>query len=419
LAEKEKLRKEKEAEKEKARMEKEAETERLRREWEAEQRNAEEAEARQWEAETKRQREEEKRHIEDQKREWAEQEQRWNQEEQARKREDAALQATMSKKIPPGKPRVPSSGVLRGQTLADYQKEQARLAKDAEVANDTPEKRRVRELEMQLEEARERERAYQAEREERLRKGGDVSRPTTAGSEVRTGERSRPQPPLPTAEEPERPPSAQESDVSWTGDEREFSRQQYQSGRRDDNSTPIGSTRPLPAQPPPSFQQRPLPSPAAVRTQAPSPFSRPLPTQPAEFQQRTPNRTDQYLAHNPVTQPSTPTISSSREAGDTALEQSQLHDARIASQRQTKAGGMASKSLLEREMERERERQREWEVEQKAGEGRTGDGGSQGPGWDVNQYGYTGGDSQNKGSGVGSGINFGGRRQIIGPRGPR
>jgi hypothetical protein len=77
-------------------------------------------------------------------------------------------------------------------------------------------------------------------------------------------------------------------------------------------------------------------------------------------------------------------------------------------------------SLLEREMERERERQREWEETQRELRGAAKDpsaGAGEGQSWDVNQYGYMGGDNQNK---LG-GINFGGRRQIGGPRpfGPR
>ncbi|KLP01217.1 calponin [Fusarium fujikuroi] len=90
------------------------------------------------------------------------------------------------------------------------------------------------------------------------------------------------------------------------------------------------------------------------------------------------------------------------------------------SQNKTKAGGWASKSLLEREMEMERQRQREWEEAQKetaaavrSNEGVDGIGGGIGGRWDVGQWaGYTGGDSQNKGSvGIGAG-----RRQIVGPR---
>jgi hypothetical protein len=73
-------------------------------------------------------------------------------------------------------------------------------------------------------------------------------------------------------------------------------------------------------------------------------------------------------------------------------------------------------TLLEREMELERERQREWEQQQKEAEQLKRDPNAET--WDVNQYGFTGGDSQNK---VGTGIGFGGKRQIIGPRplGPR
>jgi hypothetical protein len=91
----------------------------------------------------------------------------------------------------------------------------------------------------------------------------------------------------------------------------------------------------------------------------------------------------------------------------------------VKSQQQTKAGAWASKSLLEREMERERERQKEWEAAQQAAQSAPRDlsqGTGEGQSWDVNQYGYMGGDSMNKGSSVGSGINIGGRRQIIGPR---
>jgi hypothetical protein len=93
---------------------------------------------------------------------------------------------------------------------------------------------------------------------------------------------------------------------------------------------------------------------------------------------------------------------------------------RAAAQKHTKAGGSASKSLLEREMEMERQRQREWEDAQKetakatrGGDGVDGIGGGVGGRWDVGQWsGYTGGDGQNRGAqGIGAG-----RRQIVGPR---
>lgn len=425
LAEKEKARREKEAEAERQRQQQAEEDQRRRRAAEEEEERARIEEERRWEEETKRQREQERKRLEDQKREWEEQERRWKEEEEARRKEDAALQATMSKKVPPEKPRVPSSSVLRGQTLAEYQKEQAAASRSASgtVPAETPEQKRVRELEQQLEEARERERQYQAEREDRLRKEQkDGSRPGTADAG--------------------RPQSAHDSDVSWAGDEREFQRH----GRDTPSSRPgtqAGAQRPLPTQPqpPPSQPERSLPEPtleempkeqqpprSPFRSQtSSSPFGkRPLPNpagskspEPFEPAQQKPNRTDQFLATNTPPSNPGPRISSAQEAGDTSLEQSQLRDSRMASQQKTKAGGWASKSLLEREMERERERQREWEASQEATKSAPRDasqGTGEGQSWDVNQYGYMGGDSMNKGSSTGSGINFGGRRQIIGPR---
>lgn len=432
LAEKEKLRKEKEAEAERQRQQQAEDQERARRTAEEEERQAQIDEERRWEEETRKQREAERRRLDDQKREWEEQERRWKEEEEVRRREDAALQASMSVKKPPEKPRVPSSGILRGQTLAEYQKEQAALARSTDGSAEpveTLEQKRVKELERQLEEARERERQYQAEREERLRREGskDGSRPSTA--------------------EASRPESSHESEVSWAGDERDYLRKQWQDNQssRPTSSAQVGvgAQRPLPSEPKeaPNLPQRTLPDPAPeepegaaapppslpLRTQPinNSPFaSRPHPKpapipEPHEPEQRKPNRTDHFLSSSTAPSATTLRISSAQEAGDTSLEQSQLRDSRIASQQKTKAGGWASKSLLEREMERERERQKEWETNQQASKSATRDttqGTGEGQSWDVNQYGFVGGDSQNRGSSVGSGINFGGRRQITGPR---
>jgi len=72
-------------------------------------------------------------------------------------------------------------------------------------------------------------------------------------------------------------------------------------------------------------------------------------------------------------------------------------------------------------MELDRVRQQEWEERQKATKAAAEAGVREGgvnPGdgsWDTSQYGYLGGDSQNKG---GTGIGFGGRRQLVGPREP-
>ena len=450
LAEKERIRKQKAEEEARLQREREEEQQRRREELEAEERRAKLAEDARWEAETKRMREEERRRMEDQKRQWAEQERRWKEEEEVRRREDAELAAaTQKSKNPPERPRVPSSGILRGQTLSQYQKEQAAASKGANGASDdeTPEQKRVRELENQLAEAKERERLYQAEREERARREserGSGSRPSAAQTQTQ-------------------PSSTEVSEVSWTGDEREFLRSQWQQNQSLESTPAKPSTavqsgsqqRPLPSQPPslptrtlpdisqpddveeepPALPQRAQPSasassiPSLGAGSAPSlsPLSssnRALPTPNKEYDaypptQPQPNRTDRFLSSNTAPSQPAPRVSSSREAGDTSLEQASLRDSRIASQQTTKAGGWASKSLLEREMERERERQREWEANQAEIKDKPRDateGVGAGQTWDVNQYGFTGGDSMNRGSSTGSGINFGGRRQIMGPR---
>ena len=446
-ADKERKRKEKETGEARLRQQAEEAEYKRRVEREAQEEQDRIDEERRFQDETRRLREEERQRVEEQKRQWAAQERQWQQDEEVRKKENAELSRLMSKK-PPEKPRVSSSSVLRGQSLAQYQREQEALGTGTDGQSETPEQARVRELEKQLEEARERERQYQAEREERMRNGGERSRPSTAQTE--------------------RPSSAQQSEVSWTGDEREFLRKQWQSHQDTPSSRPAegGAPRQFESRAPPALPSRANPpisqpesepedeeddEPPALPTRSRQPLqtsdstssiphfdptsapsssplgssNRPLPSpQPKEYdpytpQPRQPSRTETYLSTQPPPPQQAPRISSATEAGDTALEQSSLRDSRLASQQKTKAGGWASKSLLEREMERERERQREWEAEQKASEGRKRDaneGIGEGRSWDVNQYGYTGGDGMNRGSSSGSGIAIGGRRQIIGPR---
>lgn len=530
----EKERKRKEVEAENARLKQAAEEAEVKRrvEREAEEDRERVEEERRWEEETRRVREEERRRVEEQKRQWEAQERRWKEEEEARRKEEVEIQGLLMPKKggAPERPRVSSSSILRGQSLAQYQKEQQALNRSTDGSEEeedlTPEQARVRDLERQLEEARERERVYQAEREERFKQGSERgSRPGTAS----TTETARPQ-----------------SEASWAPDEREVLRQQWQEssrggtpakvaapvpaavaapapisapapampGAQQQRASPFarqqwqpsqnGTTPPKPAPAGPTAQQRaspferqqapppPLPAgpslpsrrplpqptveeaepssdeadePAAALPSRPSqalqpsvsassiprldpesaPTSsplgsanRPLPTPDKEFEAYSPeqlkafgggagaanngNRTNAFLAaHAPPPEPR-PRISSTQEAGHTSLEQQSDRDRRLASQASTRAGGWASKSLLEREMERERERQREWELEQqgvlKAATRDPKAGGGEGQGWDVNQYGYLGGDSQNRGSGPGSGVDFGGRRQILGPRAP-
>lgn len=428
LAEKERLRKEKAAEEERLRQQAEEAEQRRRVEREAEEERAKVEEEQRWEDETRRLREEERTRMEEQKRQWAEQERKWKEEEDARRKEEAEFM--QQKKLPPQKPRVQSSGVLRGQTLSQYQKEQAALANDREP-EETTEQKRVRELEKQLEEARERERQYQAERQERIQQGTD------RGSRPPTRQTDSP------------------SDMSWTEDERDYMRQQWrtnQQGAPANTEQSSSQSRPLPK---PDDSSRPLPQagpepaveednnpPLSTRLQPPNavsgfPRGETAPMSASSVPQVTrdsaPTSPPLGSSNRPLPAPdkdirpfassslqsSQPRISSTREAGDTALEQSSLRDSRIASQARTIAGGRASKSLLEREMERERERQREWESNQTAMKDIKPDesqGTRPGESWDVNQYGYVGGDSMNKGSSAGSGIDFGGRRQILGPR---
>ncbi|KAF2719701.1 hypothetical protein K431DRAFT_286498, partial [Polychaeton citri CBS 116435] len=431
LAEKDRIRKERIEEEARARQQVEREEKEKKARAQEEELQAKEEEERRWEQETKRLREEERQRIEEQKRAWEDDERRWKEQEEVRRKDDEQLQRQLTSKKPPGRPRVPSSGILRGQTLSQYQKELSTITSSSEVP-ETPEQARVRELEKQLEEARERERQYQAEREERLRRTGTQSgsRPGTSQSVA------------------DRPSSAGQSEASWAGDERDYLRKAWQTNN---DATPqrAGAPRPLPIpreiEPVPSLPQRPLPQPAVSEPEEqarvesegihipddpapilPAPAQPPTPPlkQDADIHiptSRTANRTGAFLSGNPAPSSSVPRVSSAYEAGDTALEQAADRDRRLASQTKTKAGGWASKSLLEREMEKERERQREWEENQAALKSAPRDG-SQGTGegqtWDVNQYGYIGGDSQNKGSSVGSGIDFGGRRQIIGPRPP-
>lgn len=150
------------------------------------------------------------------------------------------------------------------------------------------------------------------------------------------------------------------------------------------------------------MSSRPLPDPATFGARNPNTGSRPLPD-PTKY--------------SPPPAQAQPTYA--RELG--ATEERDGEDRRrVQSQAATKAGGRASKSLLEREMELERQRQQEWEEAQtetakaaRSGTGVDGIGGGIGGRWDVGQWsGFAGGDSQNRG---GQGIGAG-RRQIVGPR---
>jgi len=398
LAEKERRRREKEAEEERLRVQVEEAEHKRRIERQAEEERARAEEDRRWEEETRKQRENEQRRLEKQKREWEEQERQWKLEEEQRQREEQEEQERIEKET--RRKRAGSDARLKGQYLSQYQAEQAskpRSRRNSQYESEAnPESDRIRELERQLEEAKERERQYQLEREERSL--DDERRKMRSRSKSRTRDRSRSRP---RPQPPPRAPSPQDSTASWAqADDRDYLRKQWQ-------ETQKKPARPLPEPVAPALPTRPLPEPS----------TRPLPD-PTTYTKQ--NRTDRYLASNPPPVALKPTNHMPPELTSTS-ERAAEDARRAASQNKTKAGGWASKSLLEREMERERERQREWEDIQRAQASAPKDphaGTGEGQSWDVNQYGYLGGDSQNKGGG---GINFGGKRQILGPRpfGPR
>ncbi|KAL5113667.1 calponin [Pleosporales sp. CAS-2024a] len=417
LADKERKRKEKAAEEERLRLQAEEAEHKRRVEREAEEELIRLEEERKWEEESRKQQEAKQKRLEQQKREWEEQERKWQAEEEQRQREEREAEERMEAES--RRKRAGSDARLKGQYLSQYQAEQGRRTRSRRNSLEdegSAERHRIRELERQLEEAKERERQYQLERDGRLQEKKMRSR-----SKSRTRERSqsrpRPQP-------PPRAPSPQDSTASWAqADDGAYLRNAWETTQRQ-------PARPLPEPTPPSLPTRPLPEPAArlgpetsirplpdpAARLVPETSTRPLPD-PAAYAKT--SRTDRYLASNPAPPPLVPKTHIPPEL--TSTSEQRAEDARRAeSQNKTKAGGWASKSLLEREMERERERQKEWEESQRALVAAAKDasaGTGEGQSWDVNQYGYMGGDNQNR---LG-GINFGGRRQIGGPRpfGPR
>lgn len=391
-AEKERLRREKAAEEERLRLQAEEAENKRRIEREAEEERIRIDEEQKWEEETRKQQEAKQARLDQQKREWEEQERQWKEEEEQRQREEREAMAKIEAET--RRKRAGSEAKLKGQYLSQYQAEQASKPRSRRGSNEeqSAERERIRELERQLEEAKERERQYQAEREGRVL---DKKARARSKSRVRDRSRSRPRP-----QPPPRAPSPQESNASWAhADDREYLRKQLDQTQRQ-------PTRPLPEPTAPSLPARPLPEPTSPR---------PLPDPSAYAKQ---SRTERYLASNPP--PTAPKPQNHIPPELTSTSEQRGEDARrAAAQTKTKALGWASKSLLEREMERERERQKEWEESQRALQEAAKDpnaGTGLGQSWDVNQYGYMGGDNQNKLGGIGAN-----KRQIVGPRpfGPR
>ncbi|KAI5465756.1 hypothetical protein BGZ63DRAFT_347827 [Mariannaea sp. PMI_226] len=408
FAEKQRLRKEQEAEEERLRLE--AEQEEHRRALEEEE--ARLAEERRWEEEEQRLREEERQQVAEERRRWEEEERQWKITEENRRKEEQEAEERLEEERRRARGRT-GEPQLHGQYLSQYRAEEASQDGAADAY-----KSRIEELEKELELARQREAEYERERQEVPQR--------TGGRDTQSRSRSRPRlaegkPRLRSRSRLASPPLRQES---WSRNDREVlstkSPQQRDAEQMEAVIVPPRSPRPLPE--PTAAQKakahntgssRPLPDPAAFASKpaAPTPPPKPVST--------TANRTDRFLVSNPAPAPPPTQQTYSRELGATA-ERDAEDQRRVSSQTKTKAGGWASKSLLEREMEMERQRQREWEDAQKEtaaavrnNDGIDGIGGGIGGRWDVGQWsGYTGGDNQNKG-GMGIGA---GRRQIVGPR---
>ncbi|KAL4872994.1 hypothetical protein BDV12DRAFT_161118 [Aspergillus spectabilis] len=367
VAEKEKLRREEE---ERLRQEREEAERALRLEREADEARSRAEEERRWAEETTRLREKERRDAEEERRRWDEEQRLWEQEEQQRQRDEREAEERLEQER---QQRRDTNDVrLTGQFLSQYRASQA-------APTEPQGNQRIKELEQELELAKEREREYERERQAFKEK---VNKPAEAK------DRPVPVPPKPSY------------DLSSLEQERRLLRGEWQ---RHQDQDPVAEVETPPPMPP-----RPLPDPTTVSSPKPQPSD---------------SRVDRFLSSNPA--PVAPKPASHRfQDYTTTSEVDAENNRRIASQQKTKAGGWASKSLLEREMERERERQREWEESQKqtqeaAARGVHDPSQSAGPGgaWDVHQYGFMGGDNQNRG---GPGLGVGGaRRQIIGPRPPR
>lgn len=376
LAEKEKRRHEAE---ERALVEKQDAEQARQRQREAEEEQARLEEQRRWDEHTARLREQERLQVEKEKKRWDEEKRLWEAEEQRRLNEEREAEEKFEQERQ--RRRSMADNRLNGQFLSQYQASQASPAKVVPPPSaESQESQRVKELERDLQLARERELKYQHERED-FKKEAEPPRP-------------RPVPPKPSY------------DFSSLEQERRMLRTEWNKNQDEFSAPP---TRP-----------RPLPDPTQAQN-SPQTSPRPLPD-PVAYTNARESCVDRFLASNKP--PVAPKPASHRPADySTTAEVDAENSRREAAQQQTKAGGWASKSLLEREMERERERQREWEDGQKetqeaATKGLADPSQGSGPGgaWNVFQYGYMGGDNQSRG---GPGLSaWGARRQIIGPRPP-
>ena len=452
------------AEKERRRREQDEEVERTRKEQDDARRQQQERDQldqeQLWEAESRKTRQKQKEELDRQRRQWEEEERAWKEEEERRKREeDLATQAL---------PTTPVAGNLKWLDN-----------KSSPKTPDTPENTRIKDLERQLEEARERERQYQAERKQRpvpvpppkptIRKSSqqvlppNATTPAPATAPVPMPGRAPAPAPAPAlaqqiAHVPPPPPQEDERDLL----KQEWNKQQatpdllaaaraelYYPTPENQPSTPLQQTpsnttvprslrpgspmrapkQPIPEpeiehepelepdleqepeaelehEPEPEFEHEPEPEPQFPPTSNGHGTTADEPDSPIAAEQSVPPSSAQpYRPYSPAppsvastsTATSTPTTFPTGPRNPTAFstgprapspykrpapvsvpfsftpsfapevsmsstaEQAGEDTRRAESQRATKAGGVASRSLMEREMEMERERQREWE----------------------------------------------------------
>lgn len=282
LAAKERIRREKEAEEERMRQEAELAESRRQSELEAEEERARMEEERRWENETQRQREEERRRVEEERRQWEEEERQWRLTEEKRRKAEEEAQARFEEERKHLKAK--SDTKLRGQFLSQYQAEH-----NTPTDDEGGYKSRVRELEEQLEQARQREAEY-----ERERQGRPLNPRTDSETKAKPRSRSRHTDATPTRQD------------SWSRDEREIlhtNRSQHQAAVKASALSPLSSPpanrsrspgyfpevkspRPLPEtkshRPLPETKSRPLPEARSPRplphpTRTPEPLSSPRP----------------------------------------------------------------------------------------------------------------------------------------------
>ncbi|KAL8993631.1 MAG: hypothetical protein Q9169_006195 [Polycauliona sp. 2 TL-2023] len=437
LAEKERKRREEGAEAERLQQQAEEAENKRRAEREAEEERDRAAEEQRWADETRKQREEEKKRIEEEKRKWDEEERKWKEEEETRAREEkeAEVRLTQGRQ----QTRTQSDARLTGQFFSQYQAEQRKLPipPTSKEPQRTPEARRVEELERELAKAKEREAQYERERQDRLRLDGhNFEGVDTALQRERQRDAS------PETDHPTQPTASvahENDDESWQADEREYLSRQWASHQSQPPTSRTQPTdpertkppRPLPTpmakaedSPPPPQPPRPLPIPQASNNPPPQQYPSPTPSPPPPSlpSRPLPDPSLSTPTHQPSPSPTKPPRSPFARPPPTNTTNS--HNNNKSTPRTSSPFTPSSStskppsSLLNREMELERQRQREWEESQAATreaastQGKKEEGfGPKGESWDVNQYGYLGGDSQNRG-----GPGLGGRRQLVGPR---